>query len=204
MHVEDDDPLIMTRIFEPDVNFAIWQQGVEPGCFVDSLFDLSWKLHLKACLPISKLGVHLAKDLPDLPGQGQFLEQVVELSEMFACLFELEQVGLRLQVLDQPMCPRFHVDRVPCRLTATFSGPGTQWLTNQQVNRDFLGPKHPPEEDMEGQLFSRGTGIQQLKAGEVGLMKGSWWEGQESLGLVHRSPGLQAEQKRLLLTLDLA
>ena len=204
MHALSEDPLILTRILEPEINLVVWQQQAQPSPFVDALLALPWKLNLKACVPLKTLNASLAEDLPDLPDRMNFVDQVAELCDMFACLFDLEQVGLRLQVLDQPMCPRFHVDRVPCRLTATFSGPGTQWLTNAQVNRDFLGPQHPAEDQLEGQLFAQGTGIQQLKAGEVGLMKGALWEGKENLGLVHRSPSLEAGHKRLLLTLDLA
>ncbi|WP_416885758.1 DUF1826 domain-containing protein [Marinospirillum sp.] len=203
MHVESNDPLVLTRILEPDISLAVWQQQVTCLPYVEALLALPWKLNLKSCLPLRGLEAKLAEDLPDLLERRVFVDQVAELSEMFACLFDLDQVGLRLQVLDQPMCPRFHVDRVLCRLSATFVGPGTQWLSHQQVNRDKLGHQHPAEDQLEGQLFAAGTQIQQLKAGEVGLMKGSLWEGQDNLGLVHRSPSLAAGQRRLLLTLDL-
>lgn len=48
--------------------------------------------------------------------------------DMFCCLFELKRAGLRLTVLDRAMCPRFHVDRVPCRLVTTYLGAATEWL----------------------------------------------------------------------------
>lgn len=203
MHYQADDPLILTRIFEPDVNLVVWQQAYQPAAYVDALLALPWKLNLKAGLPLEGLEHELAEVLPNLPERSDFVDQVAELGEMFACLFDLKHLGVRLQVLDKPMCPRFHVDRAPCRLTATFTGPGTQWLTNEQVNRDFLGVQHPPETEMEGLLYQTGSHIQQLQAGEVGLMKGSLWKGRENLGLVHRSPTMTSGQKRLLLTLDM-
>lgn len=204
MHHQADDPLVLTRILEPDVNLVVWQQAYQPTtAYVDALLALPWKLNLKAGLPLEGLAHQLVGELPDLPERSHFVDQVTELGEMFACLFDLKHLGVRLQVLDKPMCPRFHVDRAPCRLTTTFTGPGTQWLTNEQVNRDFLGAQHPPEAQLEGQLYQAGSHIQQLQAGEVSLMKGSLWEGRENLGLVHRSPGVAAGQKRLLLTLDM-
>lgn len=204
MHCTSDDPLVMTQVFEPKVNMVVWQQEQQALAYVQEILELPWKLNLKVCLPLKGLGKELQDSLPDRAERETFVAQIAELSEMFACLFDLERVGLRIQVLDKPMCPRFHVDRVPCRLAATFAGPGTEWLTHEQVDRDFLGIRHPEEEELEGRLYQQGTQIQQLQAGEVGLLKGSLWEGNEERGLVHRSPGVPSGQKRLLLTLDLA
>jgi hypothetical protein len=72
---------------------------------------------------------------------------------MFCTFFELKQVGLRLRLLDSPMCPRFHVDKVPCRMVTTFSGPGTQWLEHNQVNRDKLGHGSKGMDDNVSGLF---------------------------------------------------
>lgn len=41
-----------------------------------------------------------------------------------------------------------------------------------------------------------------MACGEVALMKGERWQGNEGRGLVHRSPALSAGQRRLILTLD--
>jgi hypothetical protein len=42
--------------------------------------------------------------------------------------------------------------------------------------------------------------IQTLQAGDVALLKGENWQGNEGAGLVHRSPS--GQQGRLLLSLD--
>lgn len=204
MHYSSDDPLVMTRIFEPEVNMVVWQQEQQASAYVHEILQLPWKLNLKASYPLQNLDKSLDESLPNLVAKDGFIDQLVELGEMFACLFDQERIGWRMQVLDQPMCPRFHVDRVPCRLAATFAGPGTEWLTHEQVDRNFLGPRHPEEEALEGRLYQQGTQIQRLQAGDVGLLKGSLWEGNEERGLVHRSPSVPLGQKRLLLTLDLA
>jgi len=44
--------------------------------------------------------------------------------------------------------------------------------------------------------------LQQLTTGDVALLKGESWVGNEGYGLVHRSPNLENQKKRLLLTLD--
>ncbi|MNJ05207.1 hypothetical protein D3C73_1663800 [compost metagenome] len=42
--------------------------------------------------------------------------------------------------------------------------------------------------------------IQRLQAGDVAVLKGEKWQGNEGAGLVHRSPS--GHQRRLLLSLD--
>jgi len=105
-------------------------------------------------------------------------------------------------VLDKAMCPKFHVDRVPCRLLTTFQGIATEWLPHNKVNRDKLGPGSQGKADSESGLYTSPEDIQQLQAGHVALLKGELWEGNENAGLVHRSPAVPNGERRLLLTLD--
>ncbi|MGH8364489.1 MAG: DUF1826 domain-containing protein, partial [Pseudomonas sp.] len=44
--------------------------------------------------------------------------------------------------------------------------------------------------------------IEQIRCGEVALLKGTKWHGNENHGLIHRSPALKADERRLILTLD--
>jgi hypothetical protein len=98
------------------------------------------------------------------------------------------------------MCPRFHVDRIPCRLVTTYQGPATQWLTNAVADRSVLGHANGGLPDHKSGLYSHGDNVQQIKAGDVSLLKGELWEGNEGAGLIHRSPS--TDFPRLLLTLD--
>jgi len=134
--------------------------------------------------------------------QLELCESIAELVDMFCHLFELKRVGLRLTVLNRAMCPRFHVDRVPTRLVTTFQGTATEWLPHQAVNREKLGLGNNGKPDSESGLYKNSHDIQQLSCGEVALLKGELWEGNENAGLVHRSPALPADESRLLLTLD--
>ena len=121
---------------------------------------------------------------------------------MFCCLFELEEVGLRLAVLNQAMCPRFHFDQVPCRLVTTYHGIATQWLENDAVDRSKLGRGSNGQPDSASGLYNDESDIQQMSAGDVALLKGERWSGNENRGLVHRSPVTSSEEVRLLLTID--
>ena len=134
--------------------------------------------------------------------ESELCENIAELVDMFCCLFELKAVGLRLSVLDSAMCPRFHVDRIPCRLATTFQGVATEWLPHETVNREKLGRGSNGKPDSQSGLYHNQHDIQQLKCGDVALLKGEIWEGNSHAGLVHRSPALSAAERRLLLTLD--
>jgi len=119
---------------------------------------------------------------------------IVESSEVFGELMKCSQIGVRLATLRSPMCPRFHVDQIPCRMIITLAGMGTEWIPNKGVNwsdfSDLSSDKAP--------LNDSGT-VQQLETGNWSILKGgAWARGYQ--GLVHRSPHDYAE--RLLLSLD--
>ncbi len=137
-----------------------------------------------------------------LDGQTALCEYIELLADMFCTLFELKNVGLRLAILDQAMCPKFHVDKVPCRLVTTLSGVGTQWLPHDQVDRSKLGAGSLGLPDETSGIMQSPTDIQNMSAGDVTLLKGEGWYNNEDCGAVHRSPALPLNERRLVLTLD--
>ena len=90
------------------------------------------------------------------------------------------------------MCPRFHVDRVPCRMLRTYAGPGTEWIAHDHINpQRFSARDEIP--------LAPGGEVQQLPTGVWSLLKGGLWDG-DFPGVVHRSPS--SSTARLLATLD--
>ncbi|MDF5119777.1 DUF1826 domain-containing protein, partial [Vibrio parahaemolyticus] len=51
-------------------------------------------------------------------------------------------------------------------------------------------------------LYDSESAIRRMQPGDVALLKGSGWEGNEATGLIHRSPHGAENERRLLLTLD--
>jgi hypothetical protein len=139
-------------------------------------------------------------------GYDDFCADVAHLIDVFSHLFELEHVGLRLSVLDKAMCPKFHVDHVPCRLISTYGGIGTQWLEDVFVDRRKLGSGSDGlSDEVSGLIVADLEVISTMPTYAIGLFKGSKWEGNELHGAVHRSPKLpENAPRRLLLTLDFA
>ncbi len=202
---ESEQANVLTRIYQETINIAIWERRLPETILRDLQVALNqgWTLNLRRQLQTQHIATDLAimvGDFEQIPG---FIYHIEELVEMFACLFDTPLVGLRLTTLDRAMCPRFHVDRVPCRLVSTLVGRGTEWLPHHLVDRSKLGPGSNGLKDEQSGLFPDPFSIQQLNCGDVALLKGELWEGNEGAGLVHRSPQVAAGETRLMLSLDL-
>ena len=61
--------------------------------------------------------------------------------------------------------------------------------------------RHNQPDELSG-LFQSETDIKNLKSGQVALLKGEGWLGNQNAGLVHRSPAIAAGNSRLFLSLD--
>jgi hypothetical protein len=197
------DVTVFTDMYNEDTNIAIWQRDL-PSELEDVFEDfLDAKPTLKAVMTVTpeSVSASISELLADTPGADFLTEDISKLVDMFCYLFGLKRVGLRLTALTAAMCPRFHVDKVPCRLVTTYCGEATQWLPHNIIDRTKLGIPQTGT-DLQSGLFSNNQDIQQMTAGDVALLKGEVWQGNENAGLVHRSPALKAGQRRLLLTLD--
>lgn len=192
-------PQALTRILEDDVNLAVWQRQLplHISQFADVLLSLNQPLAQSLCLELPEEDaepdlIGLAAEFRDVQGYESFIADVQWLVSAFACLLGARRIGLRLRVLDNAMCPLFHVDHVPVRLITTYAGVGSQWLEEGAMDRRQLGQVNAePQAD-----------IQQLSSGDVALLKGEKWHGNEGFGLIHRSPQPPVGERRLILTLD--
>jgi hypothetical protein len=194
---------ILTNIYTDSINMAVWNRRVNGGiqAYVKWLKTQSKMSTLCMYVELEHMSRELAQHLPEHADKSAFLEDVVFITEMYCCLFGVSAVGLRLVMLDRAMCPKFHVDRVTCRLITTYGGPGTEWLPDKFVDRSELGVKTIP--DNEFNLYDDVNSIQRLMEYDVALFKGEAWEGNEGRGIVHRSPPINEADPRLLLTLDM-
>ncbi|MBN0976783.1 DUF1826 domain-containing protein [Pseudomonas hygromyciniae] len=192
-------PLALADILDNGVNLALWQRQLplhiaEFGALLVSLNEplaesLVVELDSEEAEP-NLLG--LAAGCRDLEGYDGFIADVAWLVSAFACLLGAKRIGVRLRLLDKAMCPRFHVDHVPVRLITTYAGIGSQWLREGVMDRRQLS-------QADAQPSER---IEQIHCGEVALLKGEKWRGNEGYGLIHRSPALAPNERRLILTLD--
>jgi uncharacterized protein with PhoU and TrkA domain len=116
---------------------------------------------------------------------------------MFADLFDTTHVGMRLELVDKTLCPLFHVDKVPVRMVTTYHGAPTEWLCENDVNREAINRRQ------HDKVMRPDATVQVARSGDVLLFKGQDWPQAHVTGVVHRSALATPERRRLLLTLDL-
>jgi hypothetical protein len=198
-------PSALTDIYREDVNLAVWQHSLSNNMTpcIESLIKKKPKFSTVMILSPDDAYQHIAESLNGIEYKHELCEHISLLVDMFCTLFELKCAGLRLKLLSQPMCPKFHVDKVPCRLVSTLYGPATQWLPNSAVNRDILGSRNSLMDECSG-IIKPDSHVEQLSCGDIALLKGENWHNNEHAGLVHRSPATEQNVHRLLLTLDFA
>ncbi|ALE53097.1 succinylglutamate desuccinylase [Candidatus Thioglobus autotrophicus] len=204
---QGESPTIFTDIYQEGVNIAIWKRNLpsETQGSVKKFLALNPKFQSEMIVTPQNIFSRVSESLDGVSGVNNLTKlkrDIAELADMFCCLFEIEQVGLRLQSLDSVMCPRFHVDRVPCRLVTTYQGVATEWLPHEAINHTKLGRGSNGLPDNISGLYKNHSDIQKLNYGDVALLKGTLWQENGDLGLVHRSPEIFSEENRLLLTLD--
>ena len=197
----------LANIYQPQVNLAVWQGSLQQAlgperaaCLQHDLTALlqqqpGFRFSLMASQEqaLQRLLSSLPADIHACRGLAEYLQLTLEL---FLELFEPAAVSLRLQSLRGAMCPRFHVDHVPVRLVTTLLGPATEWLPEAAVCRSALGAGG-------GDPCLDSSRVARMASGDLALLKGSGWIGNEDNALVHRSPAL-ADQPRLFLSIDFA
>ena len=200
----DGSPSIFSDIFKEDINIAIWQRELAPGIVnsVDRLLELNQQYQISLVTDPDNVFNGLMESESELIHAQALCRDISQLVEKFCALLNLEQVKLQLSVLDYAMCPRFHVDRIPCRLICTYSGVASEWLPHDVIDRSKLGDRNNGLSDDVSGLYQSKQDIKRLMTGDVAILKGELWERNENAGLVHRSPQVPLGDKRLLLALD--
>lgn len=188
---------VLAAIYKDTVNCAIWKRDAPFASAPDLVQGAFQGLKIEGIVEVADVSAWLDERLS--PAAKILAEDVAYLADMYACLFDVELLGIRLKSLDRAMCPRFHVDKLGCRLLTTYFGAGTEYLDNDDVDRSLVGkastdPARLPVTDPS-------TPIHQMSAGAVALAKGEGWPGNEGRGFVHRSPD-PGEGYRILLSID--
>ncbi|RTL48516.1 MAG: DUF1826 domain-containing protein [Rhodocyclaceae bacterium] len=196
--------LDLTCIFDSQVQVASWPRPLQPEV----------QTYLAEAARLGRLGQGLRQrlawdqppdlsDLPDLPGRPALAKEVAELCMLYGDLLGCPYIGMRIEVVEGAMCPRFHVDRTGIRLVCTWRGSGTEWLDDARLDRSRLGIGSGGTPDEESGLLPADITIHQADNFELVLLKGSLWQGNQGQGAIHRSPAVVPEHSpRVLIALD--
>ena len=189
-------PIALCHIHDDDVNIVIHERDIRP---------LSSEI---AALLAQGISANLYGSNTDLLRQltsvldpatyPKLTKDVALLLQRFAEVTYSKEQQLLFKVVDTNMCRRFHTDVNDLRMLCTYSGPGTQWLTNDNVNTKALSSRSE-----NARIVRDEARIRQAGAGDVVLLKGSAYPGENTRAVVHRSPPVEASrEQRLLLRID--
>lgn len=124
-----------------------------------------------------------------------WLDYVDSLNKAFCQAFDVRFSQVRLTQVSDNECTFFHTDNVLVRLFQTVQGLGTEYLSEENLNRDGIGS------GSNSNIVIDPAKIQQAQEKDILLMRGEKWH--KSNGLVHRSPPIEhLGLKRLYLSID--
>lgn len=187
--VEDRSPEILADIFTPGCAVAIWRRELR-GPFQNWLDALRPDQLPEAWLATSAdragriLDSHINQHgISEGPFRTQLIDDAAMLARAFARTMKIASLRLRLDVICDGACRKFHLDNVSARLLCTYRGRGTQY------------GRHRIDADPNP--------IHELATADVGLFRGQLWPTAERTGIVHRSPPIsELGETRLLLVID--
>lgn len=198
---------VLSAITDADCSIAVWQRPVDAVVHTRvKALAASERLELRLNLTPAQLKHDLVASLTAKcvapSAMDALLKDIQQLAGHFEAIASTldvpRAVTLRLETLHDDGCRRFHVDRVHLRLLCTYLGPGTEWLTEDQVDREALATHLPNE------AILRGGVPQRLEPFQVAILKGERYPGAAGRGQVHRSPPIAAAgTARVLFSLDI-
>jgi hypothetical protein len=104
---------------------------------------------------------------------------------LFGLVTRSGSCSLRIEEERTDACHLFHRDFVGIRMLCTYLGPGTEWVPEAFVDRAGLG-----RED-NGKVVLDFSQVRRCGTGDVVLLKGESYPGNEGRGVIHRSPAIE-------------
>ena len=186
---------VLEDIHQEDMNIAIYERGLDH--FGEEIEELIKRdIEFRASGDISTIIKELSEEIGGY--SSVIIKDVKSLLEQFRTLAGTESFRLMLATVKTDMCRKFHTDINDLRLLCTYSGPGTLWLTDDNVNRRALG-SYGSEEN----IVIEEQEIRQANAGDVLLLKGAVYPNDHTRAIVHRSPVVEDKGiTRLILRID--
>ena len=195
-HIESKDPIRrvmqveeLNEIRDEDVQAVIWNRQT-PRSYSSPLGALPAHdvENGRFYVPIGEIGScieDLFKEWRWDIGEAQqwLVSDVKTLASQMASILSNSFFRLRVELVRDDACRRFHRDTVRARLICTYSGPGTEF----GVARDGERPHH----------------IDTVLTGSPILLKGKLWSCSPRQTVLHRSPPIEkAGVSRLVVVLD--
>ena len=194
-HLVTDNCSDLARFYDDEFNLCVWTPT--PDSERETYARLLAQENFQFKQVVSNQDPMAAFDsFPDGTGSAVTKEWIGELIDIFATLFGLNQVGLRISSVSKPMCPKFHADHIPARMVHALHGDGSEWVND---NLFESGESNENYRELIKKFEIEDSKIERAPAGSVALMKGTGWK-DHIPPVIHRSP--MHHEKRVVMTLD--
>lgn len=191
----ETSPNVLEKIHQNHINITIYDRDV--AALKDEINALVKEdFSLKTSGDIAAIQKTMNERLDPNTFSG-IVEDVTNLLRHFKEVTKVNDFRLLLTTVNSNMCRRFHTDINNIRMLCTYSGPGTLWLTEDNINQQALSD---PRSGVPIPL--RENEVRQVHTGQVALLKGALYPNTKS-AVVHRSPTIEETgEQRLLLRVD--
>ena len=199
-HDIGDSAAVLQRATDPDVHLSLWRRPVNEAIVQElaqlKASDLSNTRRATSCASFDTDVSALLQEQGHDPAAFQSLRaDMSQLITIFSAVSSGRDMKFRLLTTGSDDCRRFHLDRLQWRLLCTYQGPGTEWLTDAQVDREALVRCRPNGEVLRFGQASR------FETCWVGILKGD--PKNIGSGQVHRSPPIaDSGRVRVLFSID--
>lgn len=194
--VEGTTPDILENIHQDNVNITMYNRNIDGlKKEINSLLkqDISSDLSGNVDTILNEL-----KKVNELKKHNTIVQDIQNLLCLFKEITNAKGFRLLLATIDTNMCRKFHTDINDLRMLCTYSGSGTLWLTDDNVNRKAL----TTYQDNQSIVIDKNR-IEQAKTGAIIVLKGAKYPKEVTKAVVHRSPTIEdSGEKRLLLRID--
>lgn len=189
-------PEVLNKIQDKDVNIAIFNREIgQLKNEIKHLLELNIEVRTSGDIDSILDSISQIIDPKDF---GLIIQDIHELLKLFKNASEANSFRLLLATVNNNMCRRFHTDINDLRMLCTYDGPGTLWLTEDNIERNALNSRGDNE-----CIVLDGSNIQQAKTGAVVILKGAMYPAKGTNAVVHRSPTIEESgETRLLLRID--
>ncbi|WP_422104689.1 DUF1826 domain-containing protein [Winogradskyella sp.] len=195
--VEGTRPKILEDIHQKHVNITVYNRDIYPlKKEISSLVKCDITFDSRGTLDVilKELTIQIKGDENIL-----MMQDIQNLLQHFKAITKAKRFRLFLATIDTNMCRKFHMDFNVLRMLCTYSGPGTLWLTEDNIDREALEAY-----GSNACIVIDQNRIKQAKTGSVVVLKGAKYSKKMKNGAVHRSPTIEERsEKRLLLRIDM-
>jgi len=192
--VEGNCPTVLHQIHSNEVNIATYNREIDVlSNEIDTALNQAIEIRVNG--DIDKIVQTMENNLKEF---DLLKSDLISLLHLFKDITKANRYKVLVVTVNTNMCRRFHTDINDLRMLCTYSGPGTLWLEDDNVNRKALDTCG----DNECIVLDE-TKIHQAKTGSVVILKGAIYPTEGTKAIVHRSPTIEEiGERRLLLRID--